>query len=1008
MPPESFRSSPVGWRSAIPVAWVRQEAGWTLYSRLLNFVSCADEDEATGDTWLGTQIGIKRVKSDGTLRRIYTGADGLPGHVLRALAVEPSEAWCIVVPDHRRGRYALCRLDRATDRWDVLREVTPPPTNVYSSHEPEYPDFLAASSSRYLACVFGHVARRENGFAFCVLDREQGTWRDIPWELERRIPNTRFADFNRDCFPEPRWLHHDDESIFVGTAKGLGRYDLSAGTWDWFLTDAAVAGGAADGETLWLAVWKDTGARGSAPETRLHLVHLDPKSGDILAASPSPHTWPEAGFHGPRTRVITDQGSAWLVARHTAPGRRPGETDLPTIERFDSRSYTWQSWDAAASAGDLPPSVRRAAALACSGPPLDELREHLPGWFSPSANLPVVPEDVHRRPQPVRLADEAEAAVWTVAERSILVHQPQDGGPEQRFPLPDVILPLTPPVWSVAILNDVLYALTTDGLWRRDLPDGEWTLIPLSEKTPNHNSSNDRLLVAENCLWIGVGEALWRFEPSSGEFCEIDANPFKQNAMRLRLLDYDAGSVWLVDQVYGHYLYRMGPNEEQPQQAPVAIRSGAGIDGVCGGHIWYSTTGVQERQGYTEVIGYDLNAGDWTPPVRIEGRSSQVSLRAAEEGVYVAAGMPAEPGGRIGSMCRYDLRTGRWEDAAPPPPTLENVSRSGSDTPLRLVSVGPDAFWLVNPRATALWRWDRERQTWDEYSTGTTTSSSYPEWEGSVVRHGAHFFAASAHGLWQFDSGDKAWSRLPFPIPASHRLEVVPRLVDGHAVWALCYDTESRQTFAARFDKRERTWRLWDESDGFPVGQGPTQLVTDGSSAVVMTYSGGFFYLNAAVDRWREETAALSRAWAGQEGVRVYQPNLLGDPPDVWVQGQAQWDDDHKSLPPPRDPLAMRWNVSEGFIRMEPPDWAPPTDANIRLLGSDLLADDEAVWAMNLLGLWRWEKATHAWRFLALPASFPDRHVLTVRHMERSADSAIWLIGRDTLLRWAAPDGSES
>ena len=232
--------------------------------------------------------------------------------------------------------------------------------------------------------------------------------------------------------------------------------------------------------------------------------------------------------------------------------------------------------------------------------------------------------------------------------------------------------------------------------------------------------------------------------------------------------------------------------------------------------------------------------------------------------------------------------------------------------------------------------------------------------------------------------------------------------MDDRAVWALCYDTESSQTFAARFDKREHTWRLWDESHGFPVGQGPTQFVTDGSSAVVMTYGGGFFHLDAAAGRWREETAALSRAWAGQEGVRVYQPGLLGVPPDVWVQGRAQWDDDHKGLPPPRDPLAMRWNASEGFTRMEPPDWAQPTDANIRLLGSDLLADDEAVWAMNLLGLWRWDKAAHTWRFLALPASFPDRHVLTVGHMERSADGALWLIGRDTLLRWAAPEESES
>ena len=674
---------------------------------------------------------------------------------------------------------------------------------------------------------------------------------------------------------------------------------------------------------------------------------------------------------------------------------------------METRSQACQIWDAAASAGDLPPSVRPAAALACPGPPPAELREHLPGWFSPAADLPVAPEDVRRQPL-VRLVDEAEAAVWTVAERNVLVRQPQNGGEGQRYPLPDVILPRTPPVWAVAILNDVLYASTTDGLWRRSLPDGIWTLIPLPEAAPNRHHSPNRLLPVGDNLWVGTPEALWRYEPASSGFHEIDAEPFKQGSMRLRLLDYDMGVVWLVDRMYGHHLYRVGPDEEEAQQVPPTIRSGADIDGVCGGHVWYLTRGVRERPGHTEVIGYDLNAGQWSPPLYIEGYCSQVSLRAAEGSVFVVAGMSSGVGSvsKTGGIFRYDLRDHQWENAAPPPP-LEKASRPGSDTPLRLVSVELEAFWLVNPRATALLRWDRERRVWREYSTGTTTPSSYPEQDGSVVRRGNYFFIASAHGLWQFDSLSETWTLLSFPTPASRRLEVVPRFVDDRAVWALYYDAESRQTFAARFDKRERTWRLWNESDGFPVGQGPTQFATDGSSAVVMTYSGGFFSLDVATDRWREGTADLSRAWAGQEGVRVYQPDLLGDPPNVWVQGWAQWDDDHKGLPPARDPLAMRWDVSGGFVRMEPPGWSPSTDANIRLLGSDLLADDEAVWVMNLQGLWRWDKANQTWHFLDLPRSFPDRFVLTIGHMECSADGAVWLVGRDTLLRWSAPERPE-
>jgi len=1000
-PRPSARPSAGDWRSAIPVSWVRQEGGWTLYSRFLNFVSCAAEDPATGDTWLGTPLGIKRVTPDGTLRRIYTGADGLPGHCLRALAVGPTEAWCVVAPDHRQGRFALCRMDRMTDRWETLREVTPPPANVIISPERQFPDFLAAGPSRFLACVFGHVARRENGSAFCVLDREQGTWRDIPWEPERRIPNPRNLGFDRDRFPEPRWLHLDDESVFVGTAQGLGRYDLAAGAWDWLLGDHVIAGGAADGETLWVAAWKNGAVRGTFAD----LLRLDAVTGQTVGRFPSPLAETLPLPQQARVVLIPERGDLWLVEQKTAFYRGP-EPAASLLIRFERATDEWQSWAADAAAGDLPLSVRLAAALACAGPPPPALREQLPGWFSPPAELPVMPEDV-RRPPPARLVDAAGAAVWAVADRTVLVRHSQNGGPEQRHPLPDFLLPSTPPVFSVAVLADVLYASTTDGLWRRGLPDGDWALIPLPPVEPSRRHAPERLLAAGDSLWVGTMAAIWRYDPALGEFHEKDADPFGQSAMRLRLLDHDAGSVWLVDKMYGQYLYWIGPDEEQPQRAPIAVRPGGNIAGVCGGYVWYSGESVRERPGHTEVVGCDLKSGEWTLPLYLEGRCSQVSLRAAEGSIYVGAGMHS--GDSNGSINRYDTLNGRWENMAPTPPPLPGVSRSGRDTPLRLVSVGADAFWLVNPRATALVRWDRKRQAWQEHSTGTSTPSSYPEQDGSVVRHGASFFVASALGLWRFDVQGETWARLPFPAPAGRRLEVVPRAVDDRAVWALCYDAEARQAYGARFDKRERAWRLWDQSDGFPVDQGPTQLATDGSSAVVMTYGGGFFPLDTAADRWEEHTASLSRAWAGQGGALVYQPDLVGDPPYVWVRGEAQWDDDHKDegLPPPRDPLAMRWDASGGFVRMEPPEWSPSTDANIRLLGSDLLADGEAVWVMNVQGLWRWDKAAQTWHLLALPRSFPDRFVLTVGHMERSADGAVWLVGRDILLRWAAPKSPE-
>lgn len=1011
MPSEPTRRSIAERLTAIPISWVRQADGWTLYSRYLNFVYCAAEDDATGDLWLGTRSGIKRVGRDGTLRQIYTGADGLPGHILRALAVEPVEAWCIVVPDHRPGRYALCRLDRATDRWELLREVTPPPSNVWSSHEPEYPDFLAASSPRYLACVFGHIARRENGFAFCVWNRERGTWQDVSWEPERRLPSPRHSQFHRDCFPEPSWLHVAGDAAYLGSAAGLGRYDLSSGTWEWLLGEYSVVGGAADGETLWLVAWKNGAVRGSFPDllcldaaTGKSVTHLSPIA---ETASLPQHT---------RVTVIPDAGNVWLIEQKVAPGHAPEPTP-PLIISFEAATENWQNWDAAASASDMPPAVRLAAALACAGPPLDELRAGLPGWFSPAADLPVVPEDVRYQPPPVRLTDTGEAAAWTVADRSVLVRQPQDSGPEQRFPLPNTLLPITPPISSVAILNDVLYAATSDGLWRRSLPGGDWSLIPLPEAEPNRRIIPRRLLTAAGYLWIEASDALLRYEPVLSEFRQI---ALASSYARLRLLNADQDTLWLTGGSSGQNLFRLEVQSLQlaavpiqtefpPMPAPPGFRYPCLPASVSAGIVWYSQTFEPVQFGHTKLIGYDLDTNAWTQPLRVTGHIGMISFYANEGSVFVAFG-PRTGGishGGSGDVYRYDLGTGQWEEAAPAPPRSASAAAYSESPPLQIVSVTSESIWLVNPLAVSLWRWDRPGRTWTEYTIGSPLRMSDSYAAGTVCPHGDEFFVASDRGLWLFGGAESSvWTRFTFPSPAASRLELSPRFINDQAVWALCYDTESRQTFAARFDKRAQTWRLWDEREGFPVGKGLAHLVSDGTYIVVMTFGGGFFYLDPVTERWREETKALSQAWAGQEGVHVSQPELVSSPPDVWLHGTGYWDDEHnRSLPP--QSLAMRWNAAEGFIRMEPLGWTPPTDADIRLLGSDLRADDEAVWIMNLQGLWIWAKADCTWNFLGPPPTFPDRHGLTLGHIERTSDGAIWLIGRETLLRWAAPEAEK-
>lgn len=993
------RDRAAGYETALPmpISRVRAEGDWTLYSRLVNQINCYDApaDGAAGETWVGTGMGLKRLAENGALLRLYSRADGLPGDDVLALVVEPKEVWCIVAEEFTRGKYGLCRLDRATDHWETLREV-PIPRNLPGSEQTNAPNFLVASEGA-VCFVLGNIARSADTAAF-VWDRQRKVLQEARWAAGKHRSKPTWA---------VAWHDSTGDSLLLPTSDGLGQYHVQTGTWTWPLPKQAVSGGAqtSDG-ALWLAIWTRTVQTGLSG---LRLSRFDPASGAVLEEHAQPAGPPDPNGVSLPDDLVATRDALWLVSQRRS-GFWRAQLPVPTVvARFDRKTQVWQNIDAAApESKTLPQAVLGAALLSGAEVSPDALTGHFLGWTSPAETLPVEPEPLYRDDSQTRLPD-SDGAAWTVDGRKVLVRAPGNGGSPERFPLPPQTLAMTPQAYSVAVVNDTLFAVTHDGFWQGGLP-GDWKLL-----LPVADASRFPLYAAEGQLWT-LAYGLRRYDPQTGQYAEAKIN-FSGDGMDP--LSIDSGFLWLTDRRAAPSLYRVplqgGTPELVPYQPQQDAFRDADLVGVVAGKVWYSSQFEGVRTGYTVVTGYSFAAKTWTPPLLIEGYVSNLSLHATHDGIYLTAGRRNSrgPGTKtlVGDTYRYDLQARRWGLAAPAPFKPGDQER---DRPakLRLVSVDAQSLWLANGREIGLWRWDRARRVWTYFAApGAGYTEDIDQSETFAARHGNLFFVCSASGLWRFDSARKTWARMPMPGRADRDLLLYPPMsVDDKAVWTTGAISGSSQAVAVRFDKATHTWRFWGEESGFPDHHAPG-VDGDGVSALATTYLFGVYHLNPHTDHWDNLSADLTRTLTGgQPNISLFAREAVGDPPYVWLRTSGDWYSspfrESGSLPPV-PPLA-RWDSTRNAFQAfaPPPSQARPED--LRLWGEGLCVEKEAIWFANLHGLWRFLKEPQTWQRFDTPADLPTPQEGSMSKIKRGSDGAIWLFGRDTLLRWASPASSEA
>jgi hypothetical protein len=1009
-----------------PLSFVQQQDGWTLYSRKVNIPLCAAEPtDHSGETWLGTALGIKRLAKDGTLLRLYTRSDGLPSDVVTALAVEPDEAWAIAPIGS--GHYDLCRLDRKADNWESLREITVTLPNY--SDWTDVPDFIATGSGRFVCFVIGNAALMDPGETLYLYDRHGHIWKDVP---HRFAANWLYAQTGAD----------GANNVFIATDGGLLRYQIENGEWQTYFTERAVVGGTAETDgSLWLATLTASDKRPVPSHVQLHLTRFDPQHQEVVSDSafpqpaqkpdtrPSQHpTIPqrELDFPGPQRSVVEADGGVWLV-EHRKFGFFNSSSTLPlTAMRYDVDAATWSQPNLIGS-DDIPPAVAAAARLADYPLPDNIMTRFLPGWISPIANLP--PE-----------ASPSTPAFPQKVVRGVLTYGSTENFPAKTVSLPSQEVLLTPTVFSVRVVGDTLYALTGAALWSQSLHGGKWTEyhlpVPIGTfRTVIHPS----YFPSDGYLWVNLQEGrLWAFDPKTGSWAKT-----LQVDSEKTLIGAEYGNAWFTSQYSGGLtrvsllgapsedvrvelpphpqtlsaLQYIDPLTNQIVRNPLTsqfVRNPFGLPTlkyymgtplrIALGKAWYATSPYSAAKSST-VRGYDLTTHLWTEPLHIAGRIDGFAFCATSHELYVSfGGRDIGIGVNIhqlaaGALYRFRSDTQQWENVAPACSQWQ-----GSNTTPVIISVDAQAIWLFDS-GRHLWRWDRKERTWSSYSSETVFSpvSSFGDSQpsASAAYQGNCIYLSSPHGLQRFNVSSKAWTTLPFPENASD-FQARSHTQDNHAVWAVCGDGAGGSCIA-RYDLSTRKWMF------FTPPQSPSRvdyflrIVSEGDTGMLLEgpFTSRLYKLDPHTGRTQDLMPSLLNTVApGENHVSASVERVVVDGNDIWALVTVR----SSTLPLTIHPFTtlVRWNAQQGFTARRVPEDAALTRESFYLKG-DILVQPHQLLLLLPGGIVRFLESSNSCQSFVPPVGFPTPLGANTGIMIPGPDGSLWLMGQDTVMHWTEP-----
>jgi hypothetical protein len=959
---------------------------WSVYSRGVNRINAAAVSGS--ETWLATDMGLKRLDRSRGAETHFTRLDGLPDDRVLAVAAVAGSAWAITAANATQRADAstasLCEYAPAAGRWRVLREMGRPIVAKvqpgFGTPQPYAPgspleNALVAACPEKLCVALSPVPRDDKPLVLCY-DRRLAVWDEI------RRPASLAGDPASTL--SVTWMDVNRDEIWLATTAGLLRYRLREKVWQRYLPERMIyaATRATDG-TLWLATYLP-GARPAAPTAAAGAAEV--ASGHWFATHFAPRTGqstnyqaPDAGprqsayaLHVPQTFSgisIVGRG-VWLT-----PGmRHPYGLHDPFV-RLNPQDGAWKSYSVQAA-----PEMDAVPDAALQQPTLP--RTMLQSSYFPWRLTDWICSDAIEIPKaspvsPASLNKDSDGTTWTTDGRALL-QMDEHSVTLHRYSVGQLALPVTPQVSSVAVLNGRVYAMSSGDLQCYDPAAGVWQKIKLP-RSSWVNPNDERLIPDGNRLWVGTPTMALRYDPGTQQFATECSS---QNG-GYRLLGMAAGAVWLRGP--DSLLYRADLKTGDPEAAetaPLPAEIAAKFErplpfGLQSGLIWFR---LQDKKEPDKCLfaGYNPTTESWTRGYVTKLSGALPSCIGSGARTFFST---AEDSASI--VC-YDQALQTWAPVA--------TKRSG----LTLISVDDGEIVGIEPNSRSLVVLDRKTSTWTPYEM---PQSLYAQQTGSeAVRAGATVFVATNLGVWEFGLDTHTWAQLPGF--ASRDIYLNGLSVDPASVWSIARPSNGNQAFAVRLDKATHRWSVWGEKQGFPEKLYPPAITPDGAGAWVLA-SSFCYHLGPNGTAWDNVSARLSGDPDELAAAPIVRANAGGAPsvqiasiaPDgdsVWLLPRSM----AGGFPPAAHALLVRFDRRDGKFERLTPSLGPSVD----VAGSLLQVDQDAVWIPTSAGVFRFGKAEGKWTKVTPPAAADWKPDSTIAVVERGGSR--WFFGMDNAVRW--------
>ena len=186
--------------------WETMQVQYLVYEREFVYSIAADGD----DVWISvSSSGVRRISKDGEQTR-YTKEDGLDQNYVEWITVDGDEIWFAHRPWGRGGGSSITRYKKATDEWEI-----------YSSNDVLNQDYIdrITATERYVWIIY-----RWSEGGVTVYDKKMDEWSTIKPRGDRHGWRSEIED-----------IAEDGDYMWIGTdGDGVKRFHMASGTWTTF------------------------------------------------------------------------------------------------------------------------------------------------------------------------------------------------------------------------------------------------------------------------------------------------------------------------------------------------------------------------------------------------------------------------------------------------------------------------------------------------------------------------------------------------------------------------------------------------------------------------------------------------------------------------------------------------------------------------------------------------------------------------------------------------------